>query len=48
MTDDAKLCAIVGACALALWGLFMLWAVEVPVVGKPAHEGPQRHGEARQ
>lgn len=46
MTDDAKLCWSVAAVAVALWAFFMLWAVEVPVVGERAHEAPQGQGEA--
>lgn len=45
MTDDAKLCWSVAAVAVALWAFFMLWAVEVPVVGERAHEAPQGRGE---
>ena len=45
MSNEAKFCAGVAACAVVLWAAFMLWAVQMPVVGERAHEAPQGQGE---
>ena len=45
MSNEAKFCAGLAACAVALWAAFMLWAVQMPVVGERAHEAPQGQGE---
>jgi hypothetical protein len=46
MSNEAKFCAGLAACAVALWAAFMLWGVQVPVVGERAREAPQGQGEA--
>jgi hypothetical protein len=38
MTQEAKFCMALAACAVALWCSVILWAVWVPVVGERAHE----------
>jgi hypothetical protein len=48
MTDDAKLCAIVGACALALWTLVMVGLGHWLPSGERFQEPLGGHGEAPQ